>query len=239
MSDQTTDIQTVFQQIGGAFPASSSSFIAKAKGVKAFIFDWDGVFNDGVKAAGEGSPFSEVDSMGLNMLRFGYYLKYGSIPLIYVVTGENNPPALHLSKREHFDAVYLKSKIKTKALDHILGKIDIQKHEVAFMFDDILDLGLAREVGLRFFVKRPGSPMLDQFVNDNELADYRTGNSSRNNPVREVCELCIASLGNYDEVVELRITNDLKYQQYLEKRNNTKTKYYKFEADQISEFEYS
>ena len=33
-------------------------------GIRALVFDWDGVFNDGWKDAQGGSPFSEVDSMG-------------------------------------------------------------------------------------------------------------------------------------------------------------------------------
>ena len=52
----------------------------RARKVRAVLFDWDGVFNDGWKDLDGGSPFSEVGSMGVNMLRFALWLRNGVNP---------------------------------------------------------------------------------------------------------------------------------------------------------------
>lgn len=230
------EIQSKFASIGGEFIGSIDELQDKILNLKAFIFDWDGVFNDGVKTGSGGSPFSEIDSMGLNMLRFGYYLKFGFIPDIYVVTGENNPPALHLSRREHFKATYLKAKVKTEALAHIKSTNDISNGAVAFMFDDILDIGLAADVGLGFYVSRSANPLLNEYVATKGLAAYRTANTGASNAVREVCELCLGVLGNYSEVVDHRVANSPVYQDYLRLRNTPTTTFFKFDSDQFEEF---
>jgi 3-deoxy-D-manno-octulosonate 8-phosphate phosphatase (KDO 8-P phosphatase) len=228
-----------FENAGGEFLTPPGKLAAKILSLKAFIFDWDGVFNNGVKTDAGGSPFSEIDSMGLNMLRFSYYLKFGFIPGIYIVTGENNPPALYLSQREHFQAVYLKAKVKTEALDHIIADSELAAQDIAFVFDDILDLGLAAETGTGFFVGRPANPQLNAFVRRSKLADYQTANEGGQNPVREICELCIATLDNYDEVVSLRVANDPRYQEYLEQRNQQEAAFYLYNAGSFEEYQSS
>lgn len=234
-----SDKLALFEQLGGEFLISPGELRDKLSGTKAFIFDWDGVFNNGIKTGDAGSPFSEVDSMGLNMLRFGYYLKFGFIPEIYIVTGEDNPSALNLSRREHFKAVYLKAKTKTAALAHIQATADLESSAIAFMFDDILDLGLAGVVASGFFVKRTANPLLNEYVRRNNLASYITANVGGHNPVREVCELCLAVLDNFDEVVALRIANAPEYQEYLRLRNQPITAFFRSSQETFEEFQYS
>jgi len=238
LPDHSSDIKARFESIGGLFLLSTSEFEAKVKALRCFLFDWDGVFNSGVKTAEGGSPFSEVDSMGINMLRFSYYLKFSFIPDVHIITGENNPAALHLATRERFQGVYLKAKDKTQALKHLVDKFSVPENATAFTYDDILDLGLAKQVGVRFLVNRAGNPMLSEYIERNSLADYKTANSGNNNSVREMCELCIAILGNYDETIALRMANDIKYKEYLELRNQGQTAYFKFESGSLVEFSY-
>jgi len=45
----TSDISAIFTQLGGEFITPVSELAEKLSSVKAFIFDWDGVFNDGTK----------------------------------------------------------------------------------------------------------------------------------------------------------------------------------------------
>lgn len=54
----------------GQFVTSEADIAKRLSKAKAFIFDWDGVFNNGFKQGQAGSGFSEVDSMGTNLLRF-------------------------------------------------------------------------------------------------------------------------------------------------------------------------
>ena len=233
------DIESLFTAKGGEFTLSSEEVASKSNKLKALILDWDGVFNDGKKAGNEGSPFTEVDSMGLNMLRFSFYLKHGFIPAIFIVTGENNLPAIELSKREHFNGVYIKVKDKTKALSHITTSFGFKNDETGFVYDDILDLGLAEAVSLRFFIKRDANLLLNEYVKKNSLAEYYTGNSGRDYAVREVSELVIGLLGNYNEVVKQRVEFSSVYQEYLSARNNIDSQYFTMQGDQIIEYSFA
>jgi len=232
----TDNIEDLFSSKGGIFGVDVQILSSKLNNLKALILDWDGVFNDGIKDDDNGSPFSEVDSMGLNMFRFSFFLKHGFIPAIFIVTGENNRSSLHLSKREHFNSVYIKLANKEKALDHIVRSHQLGNDNIGFVFDDILDLGMAANVGLRFFINRHSNPMLNKYVVTNNLAEYYTANNGKNHAVREVCELCLGLLDNFNEVVENRVSFSDKYNEYLSQRNRINTEYFTLEDDLIKEY---
>ncbi len=229
----SNDIKQVFEMAGGEFISPLSVFTEKMPNIKAFVFDWDGVFNSGFKQDNTGSPFSEPSSMGLNMLRFSGYLKNGVIPHIFIITGENNLPALKLANREHFSAVYLSVRNKLKALEHIETEFGINANEIAFTFDDILDLGLANAVALRFQVNRKANPLMDEFVKANEIADYKTGTEGQEHAVREICELIIGLNGNYDQTVSERMNFTSTYQTYLKLRNSVAPLFFEGKAGEI------
>ncbi len=84
----------------GVFITDASVIQQKLKKIKAFIFDWDGVFNDGRKDIDGNSSFSEVDSMGVNMMRFSYYLFKSSITNINHTYREKITSLLFLSHKE-------------------------------------------------------------------------------------------------------------------------------------------
>ena len=228
------NIEDLFIEQGGVFVTSSDSINEKLPRIKAFIFDWDGVFNDSYKRDATGSPFSEADSMGLNMLRFSYYLKFGFIPKIFVITGENNQPALILSRREKFNGVYLKVKHKLDALKHINNDCGLNSEEISFAFDDILDLGLAKSVGLRFMVQRNASPLLSAMVIKNGWTDYFTANTGGQHAVREISELIIGLNGNFESVISNRIDYSDSYQTYLQERNANAPLFFTGESGEIA-----
>ena len=202
--------------------------------IQAFIFDWDGVFNDSYKRDNTGSPFSEADSMGINMLRFSYYLKFGFIPNIFIITGENNRPAITLSQREKFNGVYVQVKHKLDALEHISSNLSLSANKIAFSFDDILDLGLAKKVALRFMVKRSASPVLTAMVVKNGWTDYLTANTGGQHAVREIAELIIGLNDNFEEVITNRIEYSDTYQTYLQERNSVEPQFFSGETGQIN-----
>src|SRR4051812_41410645 len=96
------DIQATFTSIGGKFISDASSISKKLEGIKAFIFDWDGVFNNGQKLGSGSSSFSEVDSMGTNLLRYSHFLKHDKLPLTAIISGERNETAFYFCQRECF-----------------------------------------------------------------------------------------------------------------------------------------
>ena len=235
----TNDIKIKFEKAGGEFISPLSVFEERIQGIKAFVFDWDGVFNSGFKQDNTGSPFSEPSSMGLNMLRFSGYLKsldQKIIPAVFIITGENNLPAIKLSQREHFAGVYLSVRNKLSALEHIRTKFGYTSSEVAFTFDDILDLGLAKEAALRFQVRRKANPLMDEFVKTKNLVDYKTGVEGQEHAVREICELIIGLNGNYDQTIIERMDFSNDYQLYLKKRNSLKSLFFEGKTGEIQPY---
>ncbi len=211
------NVEHIFTQRGGIFCRPFAEIESKLSNIKAFIFDWDGVFNDGMKSAQGGSPFSEVDAMGTNMLRFGYFLKNNSMPKVAILTGEENPAAAFLGNRECFHGIYFKSTDKRLAFEHFLSTNQLKSEEVAFVFDDVLDLAVAERCGLRFQVRHEGAPLLQQYTQQRSIADYIT--ATETHAVREVCELILGILGNYNDAIFHRSQFNDTYQRYLAARN--------------------
>jgi len=229
--------QNIFESLGAEFLLPQYKISEKIQPVKAFVFDWDGVFNTGEKSTNGSSSFNEVDSMGTNLLRFSYYLKSNSLPKTAIISGENNETALFFSKREHFDASYYKVPNKIIALDHFCAKHNLKPAEVCYFFDDVLDLPIARVAGLRIFIPRKASPQLTRYVKQNHLADYLTGSSSGEYAVREACEMLMTTNGLYDRAVTLRMNYSEEYKQYIEARNGITTDFYTLSNQQVTKSE--
>jgi len=217
------DLEKKFIGLGGEFLSPLSIIRAKFSKIKAIIFDWDGVFNNGEKDAGNSSSYAEGDAMGTNLFRFGFYLDKGVIPITSIFTGALNNLSKHLAEREHFNYLIFKCLDKGKAFEEFLTYHNLKAEEVAFCFDDVLDLPIAQKCGLRFYINGSGRPLFDDYITRNNLFDYKTGNSGGHHAVREVAELLLGLLGNYDQVVQHRLNFTDEYQNYLQLRNSAKT----------------
>lgn len=229
------DSATIQEVFGGTFVTVADVLAEKLKGINAYIFDWDGVFNIGAKGADGSSPFNEVDSMGINMLRYNHYIRRGRNPIAGIITGEKNPVAFTFARREHFHAVYYGIKNKIDALMHLCAAHDIQPSEVAYFFDDITDLQIAAQCGLRIMIGRSGTPMLHQLVQQRGLADYITDNDGGSNAIREATELLKALSGRYDETIMQRAEYTEHYRDYLNSRNIPSPAFYSFIDSKITE----
>jgi len=218
---EAAGIQSLFAETGGRFCVPAADIQRKLEKIKAFVFDWDGVFNDGSKRDLTGSGFSEPDAMGTNMLRFSYWLENKSLPLTAIITGEENESAGFLGKREHFTAIYFKASNKIKSFHHFLNAHQLKGEEVAFVFDDVLDLAVARECGIRIACHRKANPLFNQHLVQFQLCDYFTSGSSYQ--VREASELLMGLRGNYDEAIQHRMNFTETYQTYLAQRQQVAT----------------
>lgn len=203
-----------FVDIGGTFLSSSFDLKKKLGGIKAYLFDWDGVFNDGSKEPGKGSVFSEVDSAGLRMLRYGHYRAHNEIPLMAVITGSRNPTALDLMRSHGGDAVYQRAIEKKQALAHFMESHQLKAEEICYMFDDVLDLDIAAQVGMRFCVGRLANPIYLGLVQGSGLADYITACQGNEHAVREVCELLLVLHEQYEAVVQELINRSGHYEDF-------------------------
>ncbi len=231
---QTEQIQEFFENIDGNFISSANVIKKKLSSIKAYIFDWDGVFNDGSKGESKSSNYSEVDSMGTNILRLGHWLENrGELPIVAIITGESNKMATYLAERENFHHVYFGFKNKALALEHLLQTFNLSANEVAFFFDDILDFSIARQCGLRFMIPRLGSPLLTKYAIENNMADYISGQVGGKFAVREICELLLGLNNNYDKAVDVRTEFGSEYTNYLEQRSSIKLKRFVMKNNEV------
>lgn len=217
----------------GDFVSSPTTLKQKLKQIKLFVFDWDGVFNDGRKNIEGHSSFSEVDSMGINLMRFSYYLIYKKLPVTAVITGENNQLAFSFAKRENFHSVYYKAANKEKALMHLCDQYKVTPADILFVFDDVLDFSAARLCGVRFMVGRSANPLLYEFAADNRLVDYITKFDGAHNAIREISEIVMAMGNNFDIAVENRMKFSEAYQDYLALRKNVVPEFFSAKNNDI------
>lgn len=218
------DLEELFSKLGGTFITPASEIISHLPDIKAIIFDWDGVFNNGLKTGETGSPFSEIDSMGINLLRFSWWLKTDQVLPSFIITGMNNQTALTFARREHFNGIFMNQKNKRLALSSICDLLKIKPSEAAFVFDDVIDIELATLCGLSFFVNRNANPLLTGYIKKHKIASYITAFSGGNHAVREISELLTALNGNFDRTVEMRSTFTPEYENYLGTRGKIDTR---------------
>ena len=218
-----SSIEQLFTGLGGTFLSPVDKIRETYEKIKVLVFDWDGVFNDGFKHHDSGSLFSETDSMGLNLLRFNYFATHKKLVNTFIVTGLNNTMAVKFAEREHFNGIYLNYKFKEEAFEEIRKQTGCEFEEMAFIFDDVLDFGMAGRCGLSFFIPRKAAPLTKNYVLDNTLCDYITAHEGGGYAIREICELLIGLTDKFKETIENRIRFKGSYEEYFFTRNSVNT----------------
>ncbi len=225
-----------FSLNGGTFLINERLFIDKLSKIKVFIFDWDGVFTNGLKDADLQSQFNESDSVGLNLLRFSFYLKFNQQPVIAFISGEKNLSAFTLAKREFIHRHYFKIPHKILAFQHLCKTLNVSEKECCFVFDDVLDLSIAEKCGLRMYVQKPSAVLFNEYVLKNNLADYVSFSNGSSNAVREITELIIGLYDDFEQVITHRIQFSDVYKKYLSAKRAIQTENYTFIQDKIELF---
>jgi 3-deoxy-D-manno-octulosonate 8-phosphate phosphatase (KDO 8-P phosphatase) len=227
------NVKKTYESIGAEFVIPVEDIRRKFTDIKAFIFDWDGVFNNGEKHGGGSSSFNEIDSMGTNLLRFSYYLKNKQLAHTAIISGEKNESAFFFSQREHFNSSYFKIAHKKWALEHFCNIYNIQPYQICYFFDDVLDLDVAQKVGLRILIARKASSLFTGYAKQNNLTDYITASQSGDFAVREACEMLIGMSDLFNETISRRMNYDEVYQKYIQARNTVSTHFYTYNNYQI------
>jgi len=226
-SASLTDIAAAFAALGGVFVAPVERLAERAAACRGLVLDWDGVFNAGVKDSNGESPFSEADSMGLNLLRFAMWRAHGRLPITAIITGEENPAVRRFATREHLDVVYTGVRNKVAALERLCATHGVEPERLAAVFDDVNDLGVAARCGVRLLVRRDSSPLLREHAVRRGIVDYVTGAPSGANAVREAAELMLGLTGSFDAAAALRASWDPEYVRYFEARQAVETRFEK------------
>ena len=196
-----------------------ADLVARLKKMRAVIFDWDGVFNDGWKDLDGGSPFSEVGSMGVNMLRFGLWLQNDQqLPFSAIITGQHNAHAERFAQREKMHGLYMGYIDKREAFDAFLKKHGLKAEEVAFFFDDAIDLAVADRCGVRVLMRGQASEFFVKHAVARGCVDMITALSGGQNGLREATDALLTMMGRYGEAIDNRAAYSEVYQRYLAQR---------------------
>ncbi len=209
-----------FEERGGKFVFRSH--LLRSNLAKVYLFDWDGVFNNGYRSRLGESDLSIAEAVGIEMLRFGHWIKFGELPMVIGVSADSNPNALYFANREHFDAIIIDIKKKENVLKWI-DKKGFSLDEIRYVYEDISGIPIAYKAGVRIFVKKNSTIVLEEYLVRHHLLDYVAGSKGGNHAIRELSELCLMLMDKFDEVV-LKITMESpEYKNYLKPKEKRVT----------------
>ena len=172
------------------------SLLLKAQGLRAAIFDVDGVLTDGRLYIGEHGEtvkaFNSLDGHGLKLLVQG-----GIVPL--VITGRDSPAV----RRRVADlgiahAVY-GAHDKLAAASALLASLGLNWPQVAAIGDDWPDLPLLVRAG---FAAAPANAHAEVRA----LVDHVTAAAGGHGAAREFCDLMLVASGRYAELLQGHLT---------------------------------
>lgn len=157
----------------------SNNILAKAKQIKLFICDIDGVFSDGRIYLGnsgeELKAFHTKDGYGIKAL--------GSSGVdVAVITGRQSNIVQNRMTALNVKYIVQGEENKLPALKNILEELNLTPDQVAYIGDDMPDYECMDYVGLSIAVNDAHPQIL-------QLADYTTFTRGGFGAVREVCDL--------------------------------------------------
>ncbi len=160
----------------------SNKLKSKISKIKLVLTDNDGVLTDtGVYYSAKGEEmkrFSIRDGMGVERLLQLLNIK------TCIVTGELSGSVKKRAEKLKLDEIYMGIKNKEKILPQILDKNRLKAENIAYVGDDVNDLEIMKQVGLK------ACPS-DAVIEIKEIADYICINKGGNGAFREFAELII------------------------------------------------
>jgi len=159
----------------------------KSAKIKLLILDVDGVLTDGriiLNARGEETKSFDVkDGHGLRML-----MEAGV--MVALVTGRRSEALCRRSEDLGIMELYQGVSDKQSVCRKLIAEKGLKKQEVCCMGDDLPDLGMFMEAGLKIAVA-------DAAEEVRRASDIITESKGGHGAVREVCELIIKSQGKW------------------------------------------
>ena len=192
---------------------------ARARRIKLFLFDVDGVMTDGkiwIFPAPAGVPESSLQKASTHGGQGGFGLVSSSLieakgfnahdgtgisllRLAGIKTGvitKRMSETVALRARDlRMDHVYQGIQDKRSAFEEILRKENLQAEEAAFVGDDVIDLPVMRVCGLAVAVKNARPEVKKQ-------AHYITPHGGGDGAVRDAVEYVLKAQGRWKEVFE-------------------------------------
>lgn len=107
---------------------------------------------------------------------------------------------------------------KREAFDAFLKKHRLRDEEVAFFFDDAIDLPVAARCGLRILMRGQAGEFFVKHAVTSGCADAITALSGGQNGLREATDALLTIMGRYGETIDNRAGYSAVYQRYLAQR---------------------
>lgn len=168
------------------------TILAKAKQVKLFLFDVDGVLTDGTLIfTGDGQEskcFNTQDGFGIRLLQEAG-VEVG------VITARKSVAVAKRCENLKMRYVYQGQPNKLNGYNEILKESKLSPFQVGYMGDDWLDLILLKRVG---FAVAPANAV--QEVKD--IVHYTTSRPGGHGAARELCDLIVKAKGLHKKLLQ-------------------------------------
>ena len=167
-----------------------NEIIERAKRVKVFIVDIDGVMTDGrivYSGYGEELKFFDVqDGFGISLLN------RAGIKTV-IITAKKSKIVRHRARDLKVAMAYQGFLDKLAPFNDLLKRFNVTPEEVCFIGDDLIDIPILKRAGLAVAVPNG----VDEVK---KIAHHITANRGGRGAVREICDLILKSQGKWDLV---------------------------------------
>ena len=164
----------------------------KLRRIKLLLMDVDGVLTDGrFYYTDDGREFKAFDVKDGFAIRLAGLagLKFG------IITGKMSPIVERRAKELRIDEIHQGYFDKLDVYRDIIDRLKLFDMEVAYIGDDLFDLGVMKKVG---FSACPA----DAVDEVREAADYTATRDGGRGAVREVIEMILKARGRWDSLVD-------------------------------------
>lgn len=162
-----------------------------AKNIKLVAFDVDGVMTDGSLTFDEDGKeiktYNAKDGLGIVMLA-----KSGIITSI--ITARDNNTVKHRAKVLNIQELFMGQKNKISALNELMKKHNLKTAEIAYMGDDLPDMCVLKEVGLKCCPN-------DAVERVKEICNFICTKNGGRGAVRELCDFILNAKGISYEMI--------------------------------------
>jgi 3-deoxy-D-manno-octulosonate 8-phosphate phosphatase (KDO 8-P phosphatase) len=180
-------------------PLSKAQVAQLARSVGLLVLDVDGVLSDGKLYFGnhgeEIKAFNSLDGQGIKMLQ-------SSGVKVAIITGRTSNIVTHRAQQLGIHLVLQGREDKLAALHELTQELQLDWLEMAYMGDDLPDLGAMIKVGLGITLPNAANTMV-------HYSQYVTQRCGGQGAVREVCDLIMQAQGTWDTALAPYLNTDL------------------------------
>ncbi|MCG6892640.1 MAG: HAD hydrolase family protein [Desulfobacteraceae bacterium] len=173
-------------------PTNSGRLQEKFRRIRLLAMDVDGVLTDGRITYGdagiETKTFHVHDGLGIRLL-----LHHGI--RVCVVTGRRSEALQRRCRELGIDAVFDGVSDKAAVMDEIRSRWQLAEEDIACMGDDLPDMAMMEQAGLRIAVADAREPV-------KSMADVVTRSAGGKGAVREICDRILKSQGKWEEAMQ-------------------------------------